>query len=440
MNALAEIQPYIEAFKVKARAGEPGWLASRREGAIRRFAELGFPTRKQEAWRFTDLRLLQRAAFPPSAKPGRASAADIAPFLFAGETHRLVLVDGVFAPELSRIGPLPKGVRLASAAAMLEQNPRLVGAALGETDTAGGQPFVALNAALFADGFVLALDEGAKLDKPVEIVHWATGNAHSFHTRNLIRLGAKSSATLIETYAGQGDYWTNAASVVILDEGAALRHVKLQDESREAVHFGHARIELDDFARYEGFVLVLGARLSRHDAHAKFVGEEARCHLNGAFLLRGERESTIATVVDHAAPHGTTREVFKGMAADRAHGVFLGTIAVRPHAQKTDAYMLNKNLLLSPRAAIDTKPELDILADDVKCSHGATVGDLDESALFYLESRGLPPDQARRMLIEAFVADAIHEIEVDDAFGGTHEALRTFLSAHAQRWLAGGAS
>jgi len=181
-------------------------------------------------------------------------------------------------------------------------------------------------------------------------------------------------------------------------------------------------------ARYESFVLTLGGRLSRHDCFANFAGEGAACGLFGAYLLKGEQEATNATFVDHAVPKCTTDEVFKGVVDDRAHGVFLGKIAVRPQAQKTDAHQLNKNLLLSPRANVDTKPELEILADDVKCSHGATVGDLDEQALFYLEARGIPADEARRMLIEAFAADAIDRIE-DDA------ALRAHLLAHVQRWL-----
>jgi Fe-S cluster assembly protein SufD len=181
-------------------------------------------------------------------------------------------------------------------------------------------------------------------------------------------------------------------------------------------------------ARYESFVLTLGGRLSRHDSFATFAGEGAACGLFGAYLLRGEQEATNATFVDHAVPKCTTDEVFKGVVDDRAHGVFLGKIAVRPQAQKTNANQLNKNLLLSARANVDTKPELEILADDVRCSHGATVGDLDEQALFYLEARGIPADEARRMLIEAFAADAIDRIEDDTA-------LREHLLAHVQRWL-----
>jgi Fe-S cluster assembly protein SufD len=428
----ADTRPYVEAFAARPASAEPSWLALRRQGAIRRFGELGFPSRKQEAWRFTDLRPLQRASFPPAAA-GAAGAADLAPWLYPGAGHRIALVDGAFDVALSAIGDLPKGVWLASTAATLRQRPELLEAALRETDTLGAQPFVSLNAALFADGFVLALEPGVTLDRTVEIIHLGRAAGRSSQLRNLILLGAGSRATVIETYAGEGAYWTNAVGVIGLAAGAALRRVTLQDESAAAIHFAHDRVELGRDARYEGFVLSLGGRLARHDIEARFEGEGAACGLFGTSLLQGQQESTIATMVDHAVPGCTTREYFKMVASDRAHGVFLGAIGVRPGAQRSDANQLSKNLLLGRRAAIDTKPELEILADDVKCSHGATVGDLDEAALFYLESRGIPAPEARRILVEAFAAEAIERIE-DDA------DLRAHLSRHLARRLAGGAA
>jgi Fe-S cluster assembly protein SufD len=431
VSALAEIQPYVEAFKARPPVPEPSWLVQRRDGAIRRFSELGWPTRKQEAWRFTDLRPLQKSSFPPAIAAGRATEADVAPWRYPNAAHRIVLVDGAFVPALSAIRTLPKGAWLASTSQTLHERPELLEPALRETDVLGGQAFVSLNAALFADGFVLALEPGIALDGAIEIVHLGRAANRSAQLRNLILLGPNSQATLIETYAGAGAYWTNAVGVVGIGIGAVLRHVKLQDESAAAIHFGHNRVELGRDARYENFTLSLGGRLARTDIHVKLDGEGAACGLYGATLLRGEQEGTIATVVDHAAPHGTMREYFKSVADDRAHGVFLGTIGVRPQAQKTDANQLSKNLLLSRRAAIDTKPELEILADDVKCSHGATVGDLDEAALFYLESRGIPVAEARRMLIEAFAAEVIERIEDDTT-------LRAHLGRHVARWLAAG--
>lgn len=431
MSAFAELQPYVEAFKARPPTKEPTWLVHRRDGAIRRFGELGWPTRKQEAWRFSDLRPLQRMAFPPAGGASNVTEVDVAPWRYPGAAHRIVLIDGAFVPKLSAIGALPKGAWLASTAQTLRERPELVEPALRETDVLGGQPFVSLNAALFVDGFVVALEPGVALDGAIEIVHLGRAANRSAQLRSLVLLGANSRATLIETYAGDGPYWTNAVGVIGVGAAAALRHVKLQDEGAAAIHFGHNRVELGRDARYENFTLSLGGRLARTDIHLKLDGEGAACGLYGAALLRGEQEGTIATVVDHAAPRGTTREYFKSVADDRAHGVFLGTIGVRPQAQKTDANQLSKNLLLSRRAAIDTKPELEILADDVKCSHGATVGDLDEAALFYLESRGIPVAEARRMLIEAFATEVIERIE-DDA------ALRAHLGRHVARWLAAG--
>jgi Fe-S cluster assembly protein SufD len=427
MSATAETAPYRAAFDALTRRAEPTWLGERRAAAMQRFEELGFPTRRSEAWRFTDLKPLRRTSFAP-AGAGVGVAPDLGPWLYPAKTHRVVLIDGLLSPELSEVGDLPKGAYLAGAAQTLAERPDLLAAAFDETDTVGGQAFASLNAALFADGFVLALDSGVALDRPVEVIHIGRTPERSSQLRNLVRLREGARATLIETFAGGADHWTNAVDMIALGAGAALRHAKLQDETASAIHFAQARTLLAHGARYESFVLSLGGCLARHEIVVTFAGEGAACGLFGASLLRGAQEGTIATFVDHAAPQCTTREYFKSVVDDRAHGVFLGRIAVRPDAQKTDANQLNKNLLLSPRASVDTKPELEILADDVKCSHGATVGDLDEAALFYLEARGIPVPEARRMLIKAFAADAIEQIEDD-------ETLRAHLAAQVQRWL-----
>ncbi|HVA12766.1 MAG TPA: Fe-S cluster assembly protein SufD [Stellaceae bacterium] len=432
MSAKPETAPYRAAFDAMP-AGE---FDQRRRAALAQFETLGFPTRRDEAWRFTDLKPLHGAGFPPHPNPlpggervraQRAGEGAVSRYALAGDTHRIVIVNGRFVPELSRIGALPTGALLLNTAALITAHPGVAQRLTDSTDFVGAQAFGSLNAALFSDGFVLALDTGVQLDQPIEIVYWGDTPERSLHLRNLILLGAGSRATLIESFAGEGHYWTNAVGIVDVGAGAALRHVKLQDEAAEAIHFGQARISLAHDAKYESFVLTLGGRLSRSDSFVTFAGENAACGLFGAYLLRGEQEATNATFVDHAAPRCTTNEVFKGVVDERAHGVFLGRIAVRQDAQKTNANQLNKNLLLSPRANVDTKPELEILADDVKCSHGATVGDLDETALFYLAARGIPAPEARRMLIEAFAADALDQI--GDA------ALRAHLAAHVQRWL-----
>lgn len=375
-----ETAPYVEAFRARGGSGEPLWLAERRRMAAARFEELGFPTRRQEQWRFTNLAPLTRSAFPPGGVEGRM--------------------------RIELAGELPPGVWLGSVQEALRERPELLRAVLDETEIAGAQAFALLNAALFDDGYVLALEPGIALEHPVEIVHRGEGGG-SCHPRSAILLGERSSATVVETFHRSGTGWTNSVSVARLAPNAHLRHVTVQESGPEAIHFGLARAALASGARYENFVLTLGARLSRIDLHAAIEGEGAHCGLAGATLLRGNQEATVATFVDHAAPGGETREVFKSVVDDRAHGVFLGKIAVRPGSDKTDANQVSRNLLLSPRAAVDTKPELEILADDVKCSHGATVGDLDAAALFYLRSRGIDEATARGMLIEAFAADAV---------------------------------
>ncbi len=421
MIAKSETKPYVDAF----RAGKTDRLAAQRQAALARFGALGFPTRRQEAWRFTSLRALERRSYPP-ASGGAVPAAAAEALRLSGPTYRLVLANGRFAPELSDVAGLPQGAWINSTAETLAQRPSLP--LLDASDTEGAQPFAALNAALFTDGVVIALEPGVALDRPVEIIHLGRVEAPaSLHLRSRMLLAPGSRARVIESFAGTGPYWTNAVLGVELGAGAALDHVRLQDESDEAVHLALMRLRLDAAARYDGFTLTLGGALSRQDMLVELAGEGAQLSLNGAYLLRGAQEATIAAVIDHAAPGCTTRELFKGVVGDRAHGVFQGSIGVRPEAQKTDAHQLNKNLLLSRRATVDTKPALEILADDVKCSHGATVGDLDEGALFYLRARGIGESEARRMLVEAFAADALDTVEAT--------LFRPHLAAHLQRWL-----
>lgn len=427
----AETAPYLEAFRARSDAErEPRWLRARRAAALQRFAELGFPTRREERWRFNDLKPLTQTAFPPAqASVDGVDAAALAPYRLAGNTHRLVLVNGRLAPALCEVSELPRGVWLGSTAEALKLRPELVEAVLDESDIAGAQPFASLNGAFFVDGFILALEPGAALEAPVEIIHLGRGTVpQACHVRSAVLAGKGSSATLVESFAGAGTTWTNAVTRLQLGEDSVLRHAKIQDEGPEAIHFALVRAALGRAARYDSFAMILGARLSRQDSLVAIEGEAARVRLDGAYLLRRRQEATVATFIDHQAPGGQTREVFKGVVEDRAHGIFLGTITVRPGADGTDAHQLNKNLLLSPRAAVDTKPELEILADDVKCSHGATVGDLDEAALFYLRSRGIAEADARRLLIEAFAMDVIETAGWDGALGAP-------LRGALQSWL-----
>jgi len=281
-------------------------------------------------------------------------------------------------------------------------------------DSGAEHPFAALNAAFFADGFVFDIAPGVTVDKPIETVHLVGDAKASLHTRSLVNLGAGSRATIIETYAGTGRYWRNDFAAWRLGEGAALARVALIEEAVDAVHLGEIAATLGAKAKLDGFALLLGGGTVRHEASVTLAGDNAECRIDGAFVVAGREEANIVTTIDHAAVGGTTRELIKGVAAGRGHGAFQGKITVREGAQQTDARQTSRNLILGRRAVIDTKPELEILADDVKCAHGASVGALDEAALFYLRARGIPTNEARRLLVEGFLREPVEGI-VDPA-------------------------
>src|SRR3954452_14260127 len=422
-----EARDYLARF---ARdAGEPVWLASRRQQAMTRFAELGFPSRRSESWRYLDLQPLERMPLLPARASQSAAAAlreRAAALSLSGAAARLVLVDGRFAAELSHL-PTRDGLWSGAMAEAMRARPDLAEAAMAEISGEAVQPFAALNAAFFADGYVLSLDPGVALDEPIEIIHLASGASEvSFHTRSLAILGAGSRAGIVETYAGEGRYWRNDVLAARLGEGAVLHRTVSVEEAPDALHFGHLDATLAVNATLAGFALLLGGRRVRHEAQVRMTGDAASCRLDGAFLVAGNDEANIVTTVDHAAPSGQTSELVKGVAADRGHGAFQGRIIVREGAQKTAASQQSRNLIIGRRAVIDTKPELEIYADDVKCSHGATVGDLDAASLFYLRARGIPPGEARRMLIEGFLCEAVEEIEN----GAVREHLLGRLGRH----------
>jgi Fe-S cluster assembly protein SufD len=415
-----EARPYLDAFGTIA--GEPEWLSRERRRALSRFAELGFPSRRSESWRYLDLQPLQREALLPSAP---ASEVRVPVALELDEAHaRLVVIDGRCSGAVS--GDLPDGVWFGSMRRAIEERPDLIRVAL--SDIGADRPFDALNAAYFADGFVLDLAPGTSLDRPIQIIHFATVRG-SVHTRSLIRLGEGSRATVLETYAGEGHYWRNDVVAVRLGDGAELTRAVLVEEASQALHLGELDATLGPDAHFTGFALLLGGATVRHEANISMAGEGTQCRIDGAFVVDRAEEANIVTNVDHQVPHGETRELIKGVAAGRAHGAFQGKIVVREHAQKVDAHQLSRNLILGGRAIIDTKPELEIYADDVKCSHGASVGELDEAALFYLHSRGIPDAEARHMLVEGFLREPVEEV--------AEPALREHLLRRLARRLEG---
>ncbi len=421
----------FEAVFTDRRASLPGadlaWLTELRESGINQFRRQGLPTPRTEAWKYTNLRPLQKVAFAaaPAAAAARPAGLDKAPSLLPSGEHvrRLVLTEGRFDPALSSIGDLPPGVTLEPLAQAIRRDPGGLQSYLGRIAHPVGQPMLALNTALMEDGVVLRVGRGAVLSEPVEVLHLGglSDRAVAYHPRLLVLLEADSRAVLVENFVGLGDasYFANAVTEIRVAEGARLDHIKVQAEGAAATHLASCHVWLDRQATFIGFSLALGAQLSRNEVHVRLEGEGARCRVNGAYLMRGKQHCDNTTLIEHLKPETSCREVFKGVLDDQSRGVFQGRIMVHRGADKTDGHQLSKALLLSDRAEIDAKPELEIYADDVKCSHGATVGDIDEQALFYLRARGIPEARARSLLIQAFLDEALDEVGIP----ALHEAL-----------------
>jgi Fe-S cluster assembly protein SufD len=421
MNANSSVAIYYGTQLGGARpALAHPWLDSVRDEALERFRRTGFPTRKVEAWKFTSLAPLARMVFQgePEVGAARIARAKIEGYRLTPDCHLAVFINGRFQPALSDLGRLSAGTRVVDLSQVDEGDLKLMMAPPAVADAPAARAFVDLNTALMRDGAVVHLGRGAVID-PVQLLFLTLPGANpgAAHLRNLLLAEAGSSATVVETYAslGHGAYWTNTVTQVAIAPNAVLRHYKLQAEAEPAFHVAETSVRLERDAAYRAFVLSLGAQLARNELDVALAGEHGEAHLAGVTLARGDQHLDTMLRVEHAATHGTSSQDFKSVIDGRAHAVFQGRIRVAPDAQKTDARQLNRNLLLSGTAAADTKPELEILADDVKCSHGATVGDLDKDALFYLRARGLGEAEARALLIDAFVGELIDGIEGDTA-------------------------
>ena len=405
--------PVVESFE-QVRETLPGaWLSDVRNGAIRSFEAQGFPTPRTESWKYTNLNRLVRAAFDPTASFAKPDL-DTWTGLFVAGAIRLVVLNGRYDEQASDLRDLPDGVSVAPLSAAVEDiDPDLEGK-LARIASSEGAPLVALNTAFMRDGLVLKLAEGTQLDRPVQVLHVVDAGDVSLavHPRTLIVAGDNSAATVVETFVGAAEaaYWTNAVSEIKVGRNASVTHVKRQADSTEAYHTALTQVRLDRDARYRSVALATGAALSRNETRVSFEGEGAEASLAGGALLRGRQHADNTTEADHTVPHTNSNQVFRNVLDDAAHSVFQGGVIVRQDAQKTDSSQSNRNLLLSEGAQADIKPELQIFADDVKCAHGATVGDLDRNSLFYLQSRGIPTDQATALLIEAFISEIFDDL------------------------------
>lgn len=415
-------ESYLKPFsRLETRAGQPDWLRPLRQAGLTRFEELGLPTLKHEDWRFTNIAPVAKLPFKPAFEVTDGLGADqLAGLIFAGlPGSRLVFVDGQFSPKLSVVRNLPDGVKVGSLAAALATEAAFVEQHLGRYAQPAENGFAALNQAYFLDGGFVHVPAGQRVAEPIQLVYVATGkqSGAAFHPRNLVVAGPNSRATILESYVSVGGagYCTNAVTELSAGDQAHLEWVKFQDEATDAFHLAAWHGEFGRASRVWVHSLALGAKLSRNDIRVKLAGEGLECVLNGLYLTREEQLADHHMVVEHAQPQCASHEYFNGILDDKSRGVFHGRILVRPVAQKTDAKQTNKNLLLSDDASANTKPQLEIYADDVKCTHGATVGQLNEESIFYLRSRGLGPETARRMLIHAFAGEIIERIQYEPA-------------------------
>jgi Fe-S cluster assembly protein SufD len=402
-----------------------------RQQAFDDFAKNGLPTRRVEEWKYTDLRVLMRDVAPLAPVPDKAAlgrAASAIQSLGIDGSQKLVLVDGVFAPELSSSFEDNAGVRVQLLNAILDDESNAVRADLLRTLVS--DPMLSLNAALATDGVVVFVREGATPSNPIHIVHVATSSRTAAVTRSLIKVDAKAKVTLIESFVsanGVQGYQTHDAVVLWIGDDADVQHVRLMDDAIDAANISSAIVTIGSRCQFNTFSLTSGGAVSRYQSFIKLAGENSNLTTNGVNLLRGQQHGDCTFVIEHAVPNCTSREVFRAVLDDRARSVFQGRLIVKPLAQKTDGKMMTRALLLSDEAEVDNKPELEIFADDVACGHGATVGALDESLLFYLRARGLPERAAQALLIQAFVGEALESI-VDDQ-------LREIATSAAVRWL-----
>jgi len=417
-----------------AQAGLPGaahgWVAELRARAAAALAGQGFPATRVEAWKYTDLRRVLRAGFAADTGAASPDAASIAGLL-DGDGPMAVFVDGRLSPSLSRLDGLPDGVRLVPLADALDAGESTAERLFGESDALNRPGLGALNTALMQDGALIEIGDGVELGPPVRLLFLTSGGwAGEAHPRTLVSLGANARATLLVDHASLGSATglTDSVTDIEIGTGARLSLVKLQREAQGAYHIAQTHVRIGRDAAFDGFALAAGGRVARNEICVRLLGEGADCALNGLTLGRGRQHLDNTTDIDHAVPRGRSVQLYKNIVDDRARSVFLGRVHVAPDAQKTDAKQMNRNLLLAPGAQADTKPELIIHADDVKCGHGATVGDLDRDALFYLQSRGIAADEARAMLIEGFAGEMLETV--------ADEGLRARAAGILDGWLA----
>jgi Fe-S cluster assembly protein SufD len=435
-------------FKAMVTGRVPAWLPPLRQAGMSRFEREGFPVSRDEEWRFTPITPIARGVFQPATSPAVPfSRAEAEALAFGPQSWpQLVFVNGRFAPEISTTPALPAGVVVLSLAEALARRPELVEPHLGKHVTVEATPFTALNAAFIHDGAFVLVPNGVELETPIQLSFVTTGDQHErvTHPRNLIVIEAQARAAVIESYigadgraGGQADgsalpaYLTNAVTEVVLGESAWLEHSRIQRESASAYHIAFSHVHQARESHYRSFSLAMGGAISRHNLHTRLGAPETEALLYGLSIAEGTQLADHHTAIYHDEPNCRSWEVYKAILDGQSRGVFNGKVFVTPEAQKTDAKQTNRTLLLSEKARVDTKPQLEIFADDVKCTHGATVGYLDDLPLFYFRSRGMPEDRARKLLTYAFAAEVLDEIHVEPVRLALDSVVRDRLGVSA---------
>jgi Fe-S cluster assembly protein SufD len=433
ITAIPQLDTYLETFNDFQRTA-PGhnlsWLRKLREDAFARFCEVGFPTTHDEDWRFTNVSAIAKTPFALASEVSELSNHDLNAWRFPEAACELVFVDGKYRPDLSPIRSLPLGVTVASLAGEITTNPAALEPHLGRYLNTQRDAFAALNTAFAADGAFVHIRKGKVLEQPIHLLFVSTSGSTPVmtHPRNLIVAEEQSQIAVVEDYVslGGGAAFCNTATELVAAESAVVSHYMIEREDTPTFNVSTLRIQQARSSNVATHSVLLGGGLVRNNVHPVLAGEGAECLINGLFIGNGNQHLDNYMLVEHASPHCDSRQFYNGILDGRSHGVFHGRIIVHKDAQKTDAKQTNRNLLLSDDAQIDTKPQLEIYADDVKCTHGATIGQMDETALFYLRSRGIDEASARKLLLLAFANECLDRMKEDSV----RDHLRELINRH----------
>jgi Fe-S cluster assembly protein SufD len=421
MNDIKEIKnQYLksyELFEDRLNGDRFSSIKNLRKEAFNRFSELDFPTTKDEEWKYTSIAPLLQHNFVPSLDKKEITKGQVKKFLFDGlDLNVVVVINGRFSEELTTLNKVPENIEVSSIAKAISSNSPLIKKHFGKYADFSKHIFTSLSTAFTKDGVLIHIPEGKIIEQPIHILFITSSEDEKLliQPRNLFVAEKNSQATIIEHFVSlnSGIYFTNTVTEIVVGENAVVDHLRLQEESKSAFHIGRMEIDQERASNFSSHFISLGASLSRNDFNAKFNDEGGECKLNGLFLTEDNQLFDVHTLIDHAKPHCNSHEHYKGILNHSSRGVFNGKVIVRPDAQKTNAFQENNNIILSQEALVNTKPQLEIFADDVKCSHGATIGQLDKDALFYLKSRGLGEEAARAILIHAFASDVIQSVKV----------------------------